>query len=663
VLPGDCSFQLLRFIVVRRDSALTTGIFMLAAAAAAPDLRLGSGFPAPLAAGLRAIACIMLLWLQTTAASAETRVALVIGNSDYAFARLANPKSDADLMARTLKGVGFDVIKRTDANMQTMRQAFTEFARRLRQPDAVGVFYYAGHGVQVNGQNYLIPIGADITAEGEVALQAINLSELLASMRGASSRINIAILDACRNNPYESQVRSITRGLAPVSAPAGTLISYATAPGEVALDGTDGHSPFTAALARAIPTPGLAIEEVFKHTREAVLAATQNRQTPWEHSSLVGNFIFKAKTVEQEPSRRPLAAASGAADDRRLTEIAAWDEVKATNNAKLLRRHIETYPGGAYEELAYYKIAQLERQPTGWSWWQTGGNDAAATRSEADGAFERAVKLDAAGETPEALAEAARLYQIAAEQGVATAMHNLARMFDKGRGVTRDAAQAAAWYEKAANAGHIAAQGSLGTLYEFGEGVPVNLAEALRLYRQAADKGDGHAMTSLGYLYAQGKGVGRDSQEARKWYVLASGKGVVRAMFNLALMQMRGEGGPVDGAGAIRWLNTAVDKGHSGAMRELAYLHDEGRIVDRDAARAAEYLVAALQALKVESRAGARTQAAAAVDAMLTKDNWSFATRRATQKRLISEGLCKLRVTGLFDRTTKQCLRALAIEA
>lgn len=126
-------------------------------------------------------------------------------------------------------------------------------------------------------------------------------------------------------------------------------------------------------------------------------------------------------------------------------------------------------------------------------------------------------------------------------------------------------------------------------------------------------------------------------------------------MFNLALMQMRGEGGPIDGVEAIRWLNTAVDKGHSGAMRELAYLHDEGRIVERDAGRAAEYLVAALLALKVESRADAFTQATAAVDAMLTKDNWSFGTRRATQKRLISQGLCKLRVTGTIARQGNAC--------
>jgi TPR repeat protein len=590
----------------------------------------------------------------------ETRIALVIGNSSYATARLANPRNDAELMVRTLKAVGFEVIKHTDADMQTMRSAFTDFARRLRKADAVGLFYYAGHGVQVAGQNYLIPIGADVTSETEVALQAINLSELLGSMRGAASRVNIAILDACRNNPFAAQVRSLSRGLAPVTAPAGTLIAYATAPGDVAIDGNDGNSPYTAALAKSIPLPGLAVEEVFKRTREAVLAATRNQQTPWEHSSLVGHFVFKPKAVAQEPSGRAVWPTSGATDVRRIDEISAWDKVKATDDAAVLRRHIEAYPGGAYEELAHYKIAQLERRPTGWSWWQTGGAEIQPTRGDIDSAFERAVKLEATEGRPEALIEAARLYRVAADQGVVTAMYNLARMFDRGRGVARSAAEAAVWYEKAASADHTAAQAALGTLYEFGEGVSVNLAEALRLYRVAADKGDPQAMTSLGYLYAQGKGVARDAVLARQWYLAAAEKGQPRAMFNLALMFMRGEGGLTSGTEAVRWFNAAVEKGHAGAMRELAYLHDEGRVVARDPVRAAEYLLASLAALKVEAVAGARAQSAATAEAMISKDNWSFRTRRETQKKLVAGGGYSGRATGLFDRGTRLALQRLA---
>jgi uncharacterized protein len=617
--------------------------------------------PRPRLGLLATLLAVLVALVGAMPAVAETRIALVIGNGSYATAPLANPKNDAEQMARALKGVGFDVIKQTDADMATMRQAFIEFSRRLKRQDSVGVFYYAGHAVQVAGQNYLIPIGADISSESEIPVQAVNLQELLGAMKGAASRVKIAILDACRNNPFESSARGLGRGLAAVTAPAGTLIAYATAPGEVARDGSDGHSPFTAALTRIIPTPGLEIEEVFKRTRAAVLEATDNQQTPWEHSSLVGQFIFKAKGTAPEGSGAPMARGPDTEDSQRLAEIADWERIKATGDADAYRRHLKTYPGGAYEEVAHYKITQLEQRPGGWSWWQTGSSGGQPTRGDIDGAFERAVKLEASSNDPQQLVEAERLYRQAAEQGVVTAMFNLGRMFDKGRGVARSATEAALWYGRAALADHAAAQAALGTMYEFGDGVATNLAESLRLYRLAAEKGDPHGMTSLGYLYAQGKGVARDFVEARRWYQAAAEKGQPRAMFNLALLQMRGDGGPIDGVAAIGWLNGAVDKGHSGAMRELAYMHDEGRFVDRDASRAAEYLVAALEALKAETAvSGQSAPAKATADAMIRKDYWSYGTRRAIQKRLIAAGRYKGRATGLFDGATRRALEALA---
>jgi TPR repeat protein len=608
-------------------------------------------------AGVAAVLVAMITL--SGAALAESRVALVIGNGAYATGALANPRNDADGMARTLRGVGFDVIRETNADMQTMRSAFTEFGRRLKRPDSVGVFYYAGHAVQVAGQNYLIPIGADITSEAEIPLQAVNLAEMLGAMKGASARVRIAILDACRNNPFASVSRSPGRGLAQVSAPVGTLIAYATAPGEVAFDGQGGNSPFTAALMRNIPIPGLAVEDVFKRTREDVLEATQNAQTPWEHSSLVGQFIFKPKAVAPEPSGATVDGGQAAPDDRRLAEIAAWERIRTATDPMLFRRHVEAYPGGAYEELAHYKIVQLERRPSGWSWLQTGNPTPGLVRGEGDAIYERALKLEASGDDA-ALAEAVRLYRLAAESGVVTAMLNLARMLDRGRGGPRNVAEAARWYAAAAEADNPAAQGSLGTMYEYGDGVAANLVDALRLYRLSAERGDAHGMTSLGYLYASGKGVARDPVEARKWYAAAADKGHARAMFNLALLQMKGEGGAADPVVAIGWFNAAVDRGHSGAMRELAYLHDEGRIVARDPGRAAEYFVAALGAMKIEAGKGQAAASVAAAKAMVTRDHWTYATRRATQKRLIAEGRLRGPATGLFDAGTRRALLALA---
>jgi uncharacterized caspase-like protein len=211
---------------------------------------------------------------------AETRVALVIGNANYAEGPLANPGNDAALIARTLRSVGFEVSTVTDGGLEVMKRAILDFGRRLAGADTVGLFYYAGHGVQLEGENYLIPVGVEINAVEEVPLAAVSLTNLLKTMARSESRLNIVILDACRDNPFPAASRSLARGLAPTSAPSGTLIAYATAPGEVALDGAGPNSPYTAALAAEVPLEGSPIEDVFRRTRRKVLEVTAKRQTP-----------------------------------------------------------------------------------------------------------------------------------------------------------------------------------------------------------------------------------------------------------------------------------------------------------------------------------------------------------------------------------------------
>jgi TPR repeat protein len=613
--------------------------------------------------GLRADALTILvsLWLSILPTFAETRVALVIGNGGYTMGRLPNSTADAELMAKTLIAVGFDVIKLLDADAPRMRHAFVEFGRRLSARhagnDTVGLFYFAGHAVQVQGQNYLIPLGADIRSETEVPLQALNLTELLAAMKSgekagastSSGRLSIAVLDACRDNPFAATVRSMKGGLAAVSAPQGTLIAYATAPGSVASDGSDSHSPYASALARTIPTPGLTVEDVFKRTREQVLKATRNTQTPWEHSSLTGSFVFKPKAAIPEPSGR-LAGFVGGEAARRIKEIAAWDKIKDTADVATLKQHIAAYPGGAYEELAQHKIAQLEKPPVALAWWQTGSNDpATAVRSEADALFERAVKLDVTGASADDHKAARDLYLKAANAGVVTAMIGLARAYDKGRGGAIDLAQAAQWYARAADASNASAQAALGTMYEFGEGVPQSLVEALRLYRLASDKGDTSGMASLGFLYAQGKGVARDAFAARKWYLAAANQGHARAQFNLALMHIRAEGGPLSWPEAVRWLKAAATSGHAGALRELAYLHDEGRGVPRNPEQAAAYLITSYQARSGTTRPNAADR----------REAWSRATRSAIQRQLAASHRYNGKITGQLDDATRQALQAL----
>jgi formylglycine-generating enzyme required for sulfatase activity len=242
------------------------------------------------------ILVILCIAVSISSAFAEKRVALVIGNSAYQFAPLPNPKNDAVLMTQTLQGLGFDVITAIDASQKAMKKAVRKFGKKLDAAgkEGVGLFFYAGHGVQVKGANYLIPTNAQIETEGDVDIEAINAQSILSMMEFSGARLSFVIMDACRNNPFKRSFRSGARGLAKMEAPTGSLVAYATAPGDVASDGTGNNSPYTTALARMMTKPGLSVERMFREVRNSVRGETNNKQTPWESSSLVGGDFFFA---------------------------------------------------------------------------------------------------------------------------------------------------------------------------------------------------------------------------------------------------------------------------------------------------------------------------------------------------------------------------------
>jgi uncharacterized caspase-like protein len=225
----------------------------------------------------------------------ERRVALVIGNATYKVNPLKNPVNDSTDMARSLRMVGFDVIEANNTTLAQMREATRRFADKLGNSD-VGLVYYSGHGVEVKGKNYLIPVNADIKREYEVVDQAFDASQFLEMMdniRGPNNkRVNILIVDACRNNELQRSWRSTNNGLARMDAPGGTFISFATAPGRVAADGVGRNSPYTKHLLQALKQPNVPIEQVFKVVRRNVMEETKGEQIPWENSSLVGDFYF-----------------------------------------------------------------------------------------------------------------------------------------------------------------------------------------------------------------------------------------------------------------------------------------------------------------------------------------------------------------------------------
>jgi uncharacterized caspase-like protein len=237
----------------------------------------------------------------------EKRVALLIGNGDYHFAPLKNPMNDVRVMAKTLENLGFQIMKAENASQNRMKRLIDEFGRRI-QDGGVGLFFYAGHGMQVAGRNYLIPVGSVIDTENDVEYESVDMGRVLAKMKDARNRLNIAILDACRNNPFKQRFRGGTRGLATVDAPRGTFIVYATAPGSVAVDGDGENSVFTEALVNTVQIEGLKIEDAFKRIRAAVRVNTKGLQIPWQSSSLEGDFYFALpkKSAKKIPKHRVL---------------------------------------------------------------------------------------------------------------------------------------------------------------------------------------------------------------------------------------------------------------------------------------------------------------------------------------------------------------------
>lgn len=304
---------------------------------------------------VRALLALIVSVVVMAPALAEPRVALVIGNGAYDAntGRLLNPVGDAQAVAGTLKKVGFDVELVTDADQKTMKRAIIHLGQRLRAAGAAatGLFYYGGHGLQANGENYLIPLGARIEAEADTEIEAVSVKGVLAQMDSAGGAVHIVILDACRNTPV-LRSRGGQRGLVRMDAPTGSFVAYSTAPGETAEDGNPGaHSPFAAALVSQLAKP-VPIDELFTGVRRQVWTATRQKQTPWTSSSLMNAFYFAPKA----------ATGAGKPADPAM-ELALWNSVKDSGDAVALQSYLDTYPTGTFAAAAMAALKKL--QPEG----------------------------------------------------------------------------------------------------------------------------------------------------------------------------------------------------------------------------------------------------------------------------------------------------------
>jgi cyclophilin family peptidyl-prolyl cis-trans isomerase len=290
--------------------------------------------------------------------NSQTRTALVIGNSEYKFSPLKNPANDASDMASALRDSGFDVILKINASQLSMEKAIKSFGKKLRS-GGIGLFYFAGHGLQVEGRNYLLPVDTDIESESDVKYDAVDAGRVLGKMEDADNDLNIVILDACRNNPFARSFRSADKGLAKMDAPTGSFIAYATAPGSVAADGDGRNGLYTHYLLQYMKEPNLSVERVFKKVRLAVVNDTAQKQTPWESSSLLGDFYFhgngqvniNTQSAPTSPSMMTLNA-----------EEEMWKAVKNSSNQEVLQMYLDGYPNGRFSMVAKAKIKQLDRE-------------------------------------------------------------------------------------------------------------------------------------------------------------------------------------------------------------------------------------------------------------------------------------------------------------
>jgi len=407
----------------------------------------------------RCLAAAFALMAAMGSAHAERRVALVIGNSAYQHARaLVNPGNDARLMADTLTSLGFFVVDggaKVDLDKAGFENALREFNKAMIGAD-VALLYYAGHGVEAHGQNYLVPVDAHPKDEADVLDGMTALSGILDQMQQSGARLNLLLLDACRDNPFRDHGVT-SKGLAQVQAPPGTLISFATQPHGVSLDGEDGHSPYTSALAAAMKRPGFGLFRTFNEVGLAVENATHGEQLPWVATSPIsGKFYFSGKEIATN------------------TPITSSDADKKTGNRRDLVTDCDRLAATRYDNGHPPEVTGVDLE-----------------------------KIDVAKAGP-ACAEAMRLYP------------DVARFtFEAGRvaQARKDLTEARRLYDQAAAGGYTLAINNIGALYE-GKGGPVDHVEAVKWYTKAADAGEPIAMTNLGWMYEAGWGVKKSCPEA-----------------------------------------------------------------------------------------------------------------------------------------------------
>ena len=621
---------------------------------------------------LRCLVIVLSVLVLGGQATAEQRVALVIGNSEYQqFDPLENPRNDALDISVALRGLGFDVTLEIDVTTDRMDAVLDRFGAAAETADVV-LFFYAGHGFQAAGRNYLVPADAAIRSAEDVTTQTTGLDRVLAAME-RSRGVKLVLLDACRDNPFGATLEDagVGSGLARVGTAANFLFAYATQPDNVAYDGTGRNSFFTEAVLHHIYTPGQDIQQMMIGVRRDVLAATGGKQIPWENSSLTRAFQFddSPPSISEESMLYQLAVNAG--DPQLLTlyvdrypegshieEAVAflqtgpetqtrslgladdadrlWDLARRSRMRPLLEVFVERYPEDPNVEEARRLLDAIPRPEDalpGAICQRLATHPRDATADNPGVPFDRLAQnaVSAIQACSAAAAQSPELPHYVALLARATA-------------ASGDLPQAVRLYRDAAGRGDLRAMVSLAQLYETGTGVTPDPAAALQLYRTAAEAGSQDAMINLAITLLEGSGGAQEVEDAVALLKRASAEGSSKATYNLGVLAQDGRiDTPRD---ALDYFTRAARDGAREGYLAAAILLDEGRGVERDPDRAAVMLL----------RGAAEDRGDVVRQLTENADQWSRDTIAAVQERLQAAGYYTSTIDGLPGRNFSAAL-------
>ncbi len=522
-------------------------------------------------------------------ARAADRLALLIGNAHYASAPvLSNPTNDAEDLAASLRAMGFDVIERSDASRAAMADAVREFSDKLDGADTA-LFFYAGHGVQVNGDNYLLPVDAKVSGLSDIRFGAINLTDVMSEMDG-KARASVIVLDACRDNPFAAALakggRSLgARGLSAINPNgSGMLVVYSTQPNNIALDGGGHNSPFTAALLAHVQKPGLEVRQLVSQVRADVLSSTDGKQVPWDNSSLVGNVYLVAPTVVVMPPPAPTAAAG--AD----VESLFWQSVVKDDSKAMYEGYLRQYgENGHFAFIAHQRIASLSAPAPGMPPSAAPPEPGSAGPAYRDTGCQQLVVhdldlIDVKAAVPACEAE------LRQHPGNAAALYGLGR----AQTAAKNYIEANRLLDAAIKGGNTQAFPVLGEAYYLGHGTPQSYARAYDLFKQGVDHGDSLAMVDLGAMYNNGYFVKKDSKKAMELFSQSVALGSYTALRNIGVLYYNGDGVPRNFRFALDYFNQAAEHGDALAMKVLADIYERGLAgVRRDPEKSREWNIKA----------------------------------------------------------------------